>query len=152
MQYTGWSHLYLTIVGAVLLIVLLFTMRPEISYLLQHREQRLQFVLSLTSVFIMLILTMVTLFHWILDATVTFVIIMALFPLLLILAPMVLGLRAKSFASLTKSRIEEQRKLIREVQDLIDEKKRERIKEGKVARGEELEMPGSAEHEGSKEH
>jgi len=136
MEYTVGQHFYLTIVGILLLIVLVFTLRYELSFLSQNRHQRLQFALSMASMFVMILLIMTCLFHWIVRPEYSFIVLMSLLPLLLILAPIILYFRAKSFGKLAKERLEEQRKLILEVQELIDEKKREKIKEGKIARGE----------------
>lgn len=141
-EYTYLNHLYLTIVGIVLLVILLFTLRAEMTFLAQSKEHRLQFVLSLLSLFIMFLLTLTTLFHWVVRPVTAFTLIMALLPLLLILAPLILLLRARAFARLAKSRMEEQKALMREVQDLIDEKKREKIRAAKLARGEKTD-PGS---------
>jgi hypothetical protein len=138
MDYTYGSHLYLSIVGVILLIVVVFTLRSEVTFLAQNRSLRFQFVLSLLSLFVLILVTMTCLFHWFIRPEFTFIVIMALLPVLLILAPLILYLRAKSFAKLSKVRYEEQRQLIREVQEMIDEKKRQKIKEGKISRGEEL--------------
>jgi hypothetical protein len=139
MAYNYTTHFYLTVVGVVLLIVLVFSLRSEIAFLSQHKNLRLQLFLSMLSIFVMLLLTLVTLFHWLLSPIYEFTAILALFPILLILAPLILWLRAKSFTALAKDRLEEQKRLIREVQELIDERKREKIKEGKASRGEPIE-------------
>jgi hypothetical protein len=138
MEYTYSSHLYLVIVGILLLIILLFSLRSEIVFLHQHRKYKLQFYLSLMSIFVMLLLTMLTIFHWFISPIFEFTAILILFPLLLIIAPLILWLRAKAFAGFAKDRMEEQRKLIMEIQDLIDEKKRQKIKDAKLARGEQV--------------
>lgn len=135
-EYSNLNHLYMTILGIVLLLVLLLTIRSEMQFLSQNRELRFQSALSMISIFVMIMLCLTALFHWFLDPVIAFTIIMLLLPILLILAPVILYLRAKSFTKLARERMEEHRKLIREVQDLIDERKREKIKEGKKARGE----------------
>lgn len=126
MQYTYWSHLYLTAVGLLLLVILVFTLRSEMSFLAGHRKGRMQFFLSLVSIFVILALTVICLFHWMVHPVFTFTAILLLFPVLLVLAPVILLLRAKEFAELAKTRREEQNRLIREVQELIEEKKRQK--------------------------
>ena len=147
MVYSYWNHFYLTLVGIVLLTVLVFTLRSEMAFLSQHRSLRLQLALSLISIFVLLLLTMISLFHWLLSPIFALTALLALLPVLLILAPLILILRARAFAALAKSRLEEQRKLVREVMDLIDQKKLEKIKEGKVARGEEDPGEGREGHQ-----
>lgn len=136
-EYTAQAHWTLTIIGLILLIVIIFTLRAETSFLAISKKQRFQYVLSLISIFIMSILTIALLFHWSLPPLTTFVILIVLAPLLLILSPVILYLRAKSFKNLSRERLEEQKRLIIEVQEMIDAKKRQDIKDGKIARGEE---------------
>ena len=138
MEYTVKSHWTLTIIGFLLLVILVFTLRSEISFLRQYRKHKAQMVLSLLSLAIMVFLTLVLLFHWSLDPFYAFTAIMLLTPLLLILAPLILYLRARAFRTLTRSRMEEKKQLIREVQEMLDEQKRQKIREGKIARGESL--------------
>jgi uncharacterized membrane protein len=135
-EYSVKAHWTLTIIGLLLLIILVFTLRSEISFLRQYRRHKAQMILSLISMAIMIFLTLVLLFHWSLSPFYAFTAIMFLTPLLLILAPLILWLRARAFRSLTKSRIEEKKRLIREVQEMLDEQKRQKIREGKIARGE----------------
>lgn len=137
-DYTYINHLWLTIIGLVFLVVLVFTIRLELSYLLEFRKQRLQFILSLLSIFLTILLTLTCLLHWMISPVTVFSTLLILAPLVLVLALCILLLRTRTVAALARSRMEEQKKLVMEVQDIIDEKKRERIREGKRARGEEL--------------
>lgn len=137
-EYTAKAHWTLTIIGLILLVILLFTMRSEVTFLRQHRRLKGQMVLSLMSLAIMIFLTLVLLFHWSIDPFYTFTAVMLLTPLLLILAPLILYLRARAFKHLSRERMEEKKKLIREVQEMLDEQKRQKIREGKIARGEPL--------------
>ena len=137
-DYTYTNHLWLTIIGLVFLVVLVFTLRSEMSYLLEFRKQRLQFILSLLSIFLTIVLSLTCLMHqWISPFTV-FAILLILAPLVLVIALFILLLRTRTVAALAKARMEEQKKLVIEVQEMIDEKKRERIRDGKRARGEKL--------------
>jgi sensor histidine kinase YesM len=104
---------------------------------MEHRRYKVQFVLSMVSIFITLVLSLICLFHWILSPVSVFTTLMFLGPLLLVLAFLILLLRARMITDLAKSRMAEHRKLVIEVQELIDEKKRERIREGKRSRGED---------------
>ena len=136
MGYSLSIHLSLTVLGLVLLVVLVFTLRSEMNYLIHNRSQRLQFAFSILSIFVSFLLTLTCLFHWILSPFFTFVVVTVSSVLLFIFGSSVLLLRANAFKKLPKERIEEQRKLIYEVQDIIDEKKRRKIEEQKIKRGE----------------
>jgi amino acid transporter len=137
-DYTYTNHLWLTIIGLVFLVVLVFTLRSELSYLLEFRKQRLQFILSLLSIFLTIVLSLTCLLHWMISPFTVFATLLILGPLVLVIALLILLLRTRTVAALARSRMEEQKKLIVEVQEIIDEKKRERIREGKRARGEKL--------------
>jgi uncharacterized membrane protein len=138
-EYTAFAHMFLTILGLVLLVVIVFTLRAETGFLVQHREHRVQFVLSVISMCVMVFLTLTCLFHWVLSPVTTLLTVMTSVLVLLILAPTILLLRARAFVGLAKDRREERRRLIDEVLDMIDEKKRQKIRDGKRKRGEELE-------------
>lgn len=137
MHYTPTINFFLTAFGVVLALVLYFTLNSEISYLAQNKKHRLQFVLSMISLGVMFLVMLTALLHWFVRADFAYTVIMLALPILLILAASILWLRAKAFRSLARERMEEQRKLIREIVDLIDEKKKEKIKEGKQARGDQ---------------
>jgi len=136
LEYTANAHLTLTIIGLVLLVILVFTLRAEVTFLAQYRTHKVQTALSLLSIGVMFFLTLTLLLHWSLSPFFVFTTIMLLTPLLLILAVVILYLRAKAFTALVKQRRRDQVQLIREVQELLDEKKREKIREQKIARGE----------------
>ncbi len=137
-EYTATSHLTLTVMGFILFAVIIFTVRAELAFLKQSRQMRGQFVLSILSIAIMTYLTLVLLFHWSISPFTVFVTVMLLVPLLLILAPIILYLRARSFKVLMIERREDQKKLIHEVQEMLDDKKRGKIVQGKLERGEPL--------------
>jgi membrane-associated HD superfamily phosphohydrolase len=141
-EYTPQIHWFLTIFGLALLVVITITFRLETSFLVISKKHRLQFILSLLSMIILGLLSLISLFHWSIPPLFTFTALMILAPLLLILAPAILYLRAKSIRQLHKDRLDEQKRLIMEVQDLIDQKKRESIREGKISRGEEASDQG----------
>jgi len=136
--YPGPAHVFLTVFGLLLLVVIVFTLRAETGFLIHYRKHRLQVVLSLISIFVMALLTLTCLFHWSLPPLATLMTVTTSVLVLLVLAPLILILRTRTFAGLAKDRREERRRLIKEVLDMIDEKKREKIRKGKIARGEEI--------------
>ena len=95
-------------------------------------------MLSLISMSIMVILTVTLLFHWSLPPVYEMLVLLILSPMLLILSPWILYLRAKSFRGIQKKKLEEQKRLVMEVQEMVDEQKRRHIREGKIARGEDV--------------
>ncbi|HDS31011.1 MAG TPA: hypothetical protein ENN67_08215 [Firmicutes bacterium] len=137
MEYTYSTHFALTIIGLIFLFLLIFTMRNEVSYLSEHKKYRFQYALSMVSILITLVLALTCLFHWALAPIFVFLALTILGPLLLMLAFLILILRARMIKDLTKDRMEEHKKLVIEVQEMIDEKKRERIRKGKISRGED---------------
>ncbi|MCX6645523.1 MAG: hypothetical protein NTY09_04075 [bacterium] len=138
-EYTAQAHWTLTIIGLILLIVIVFTVRSEAAFLAVSKNDRLQYVLSFISMVIMILLTVILLFHWTFSPIYAYIALLAFAPLLLILSPLILYLRSKSFRLLNKIRMEEQKRLIMEVQEMIDAKKRHDIREGKISRGEQVE-------------
>jgi hypothetical protein len=137
MVYTVQSHIFLTIFGVVLLLVLLLTIKSEMTFLVQNKKLKLQLVLSIISMSVLFLVTMTTLLHWFVSPIFTYTVLLGLLPILLILAPVILWLRARAFSGLARERLDEQRRLVREVMEIVDEKKREKIKEAKQSRGEE---------------
>jgi hypothetical protein len=137
-DYTAQTHWALTIIGLILLVVIIFTVRSEAAFLAVSKKERFQFVLSILSMAIMTLLTVILLFHWTLPPAYVYIALMAFAPLLLILSPLILYLRSKSFRKLNQSRMDEQKRLIMEVQEMIDAKKRQDIREGKISRGEKI--------------
>lgn len=137
-EYTPQIHWFLTIFGLILLVVIAFTFRLETSFLVISKKHRLQFILSLLSMIILSLVSLISLLHWSIPPYFTFTALIILAPLLLILGPVILYLRSKSLRQLHKDRLEEQKRLIIEVQDMVDQKKRESIREGKISRGEEV--------------
>jgi len=129
-------HVSLTGVGLVLLAVLVLSLRAELTSLSENKHHRTQVILSVISMGALIYLTLTLLFNWSLSKETVLWTILVVMPVLLILAPIILILRARSFRGLVRKRIDEQRKLIREVEELMDERKRERIREGKISRGE----------------
>ncbi len=138
MSYNYETSLALVVIGLVFLVILVFTLRSEISYLSDHRRHRVQLVLSLVSIFVTFLLSLTCLLHCWISPIITFTTLLILGPALLILAPIILFIRARTFTGLIESGLEERRKLIREVKDIIDEKKRQKILDGKIARGEKV--------------
>lgn len=137
-EYNASMHVFLTILGLVLLVVIIFTLRAETGFLIQHRKQRIQLALSIVSIAVMVFLTLTCLLHWVLSPITTLLTLMTAVLVLLILAPTILYLRAREFAGLARDRREERRRLIGEVIEMIDEKKREKIREEKRKRGEDV--------------
>ena len=124
--------------GLIMLAVIVITIRSELSFLSESKTQKLQLVLSVLSLVVLTYLTLTWLLHWNLPPVYVVTTTMLLVPILLVLAPIILWLRSRSFRKLASERRQEQEKLIREVQELLDEKKREKIRQGKVKRGEKF--------------
>jgi len=124
--------------GLIMLAVIGVTIRAELYFLSESKGQKLQLVLSVLSLLVLTYLTLTWLLHWNLPPIYVVTTTMLLVPILLVLAPIILWLRSRSFKKLAFERKHEHEKLIREVQDLLDEKKREKIRQGKVERGEKL--------------
>jgi len=124
--------------GLIMLAVIVITIRSELSFLSESKTQKLQLVLSVLSLVVLTYLTLTWLLHWNLPPVYVVTTTMLLVPILLVLAPIILWLRSRSFRKLASERRQEQEKLIREVQELLDEKKREKIRQGKVKRGEKV--------------
>lgn len=141
-EYTPQIHWFLTIFGLVLLVVITITFRLETSFLVISKKHRLQFILSLVSMIILGLLSLISLLHWSIPPYFTFTALIILAPLLLISGPVILYLRSKALRRLHKDRLDEQKRLIIEVQDMVDQKKRESIREGKISRGEEVSDQG----------
>jgi len=139
MEYTASQHWIFTILGFLMLLILVFTLRLETTYLMQSRSQVAQLVMSLISIFIMFFLTLVLLFHWFLNPLFVVTSVMALTPLLLILAGLVMYFRFRKVRDLWMERINERHQLVSEVERMVDEKKREKIRQDKIERGEQVE-------------
>lgn len=134
--YTSAQHVVYTLIGLLTFGVIIFTMKSETEFLTRTKQNWLQLVLSIISIFSMLLLTLTLLGHWFIPHVYTFLNLIILGPLLLMLAPVILLLRSRSFKELQKRRLEEQKRLISEVEEILDEKKRESIQKGKIDRGE----------------
>jgi len=142
LHYTAGSHLTLTIIGFILLAVIIFTFRSEYNFLKDRKDLKLQMVLSIISITIMIYLTLITLLHWSIPPGTVLMHIVFLVPIMLVLAPIILMLRARAFRKLVQQSKEDRIALIREVQGLLDKKKEEKIREGKIARGEPVDEQG----------
>ncbi len=127
-----------TIIGFILLGVIIVTIRSELNFISQNKKLRAQNILSVLSICILVYLMLVLLLHWSLSPLTVIFTTMFLVPLLLILAPLILWLRSRAFKGLMLERKDEQMKLVIEVQDILDEQKRIKIKQGKIDRGESV--------------
>ncbi|HEX9743900.1 MAG TPA: hypothetical protein VGB30_00595 [bacterium] len=137
MEYTVTHHIGYTVIGLITMGIILFSIKTETDFLYKYRQYKFQFALSLLSIFVMIVLSLTLLGHWFIPQIVTMFTLMILGPFLLILAPVILWLRARTFRGLERKWRKEQDKLITEIEDIIDEKKRERIMQGKSERGED---------------
>lgn len=139
MEYRpGENFIYLAI-GLVFLGVIIFSLRQETEYLLEHRKKVGQFVLSVLSIFVMIVLSVTMLGNWFIPKEITLLVLLTLSPILLVLSLIILVLRQRNFKEWEKEWRAEQKKLISEIEEIIDAKKRERINEGKAERGEKSE-------------
>jgi len=136
--YTLSQHWTYMIMGLILLGVIGITIRAELNFLQYSKGQKVQMVLSVSSLIILIFLTAFWLLHWFLSPVFIVTITMLLVPLLLILAPLILLIRSRSFKHLNEMRRKEKEHLLLEVRELMDEKKREKIRQGKIERGESV--------------
>jgi len=138
LSYSIAQHITYTVIGLLALVSLIFTIKYETEFLEKNRERKLQFIISLMSIGGMLVLILTLLGHWFITPLYTFYSLMLIGPLLLVLAPVILLLRHRQFKGLAEDRKIEQIKMVLEVEKMLDDAKMQKIKEGKIKRGEEF--------------
>ena len=123
---TAQGHLFITIFGVVLLILIVSAVRYELKFLSSSRTSPFVRGLSFLSFGFMGALSIVCIFHFPLSFPWFVSLVGTLAIVLLIITPVQLVYRTRSFHALKEQRIIEKAKLIRDMTNIIDESKREK--------------------------
>lgn len=117
--------MFFVIFGIILLILILLAIRHEFKFLSTNKTTLLVKVLSFISFLFMLCLSLTIIFHFFFNLVSLVFVVITLAVILLILTPVQVAFRMRSFNSLKEQRILEKTKLLREVSAIIDDGKRE---------------------------
>lgn len=115
--------MFFVIFGIILLILVLLAIRHEFKFLSTNKTTLLVKVLSFISFLFMLCLSFTIIFHFYFNLVSLVFVVITLAVILLILTPVQVAFRMRSFNSLREQRILEKTKLLREVSAIIDDGK-----------------------------
>ena len=118
--------MFFVIFGIILLILILLAIRHELKFLSTNKTTLLVKVLSFISFLFMLCLSFTIIFHFYFNLVSLVFVVITLAVILLILTPIQVAFRMRSFISLKEQRIMEKTKLLRDVSTIIDDGKREK--------------------------
>jgi ABC-type transport system involved in cytochrome bd biosynthesis fused ATPase/permease subunit len=116
------------IIAVFIMLTGLFSLRYEISFLLNNRIGIFGWAISILNLLLVCALVVVLLVHRYMNEIYALFVIVSLLILLLIVSSIQLISRQRLFRAMRKKLIDQKTDLIRDVYDLIDEKKREKIR------------------------
>lgn len=117
------------VIGIFILLVTLFSLRYEITFLKTTKVGPFIWTVSILNFLTLAALLMVLFLHHMLDGIFVIKAIVALLLVLFLVSAVQLVTRRRVFTALQLELREQRSDMIRDMQDLIDEKKREKIRE-----------------------
>jgi hypothetical protein len=115
-------------IAVFIMLVALFSLRYEITFLQSKRVTPLMWFISILNFLTVIALLVVLLAHHKMSNLMVLKLILTLLIALLIISAIQLLLRRRLFIDLSRELAEHRRSMIHDMQDIIDEKKREKIR------------------------